>query len=393
MKRMNISKPVLVAMGPPSLTAGWGAYQFPSIKQTDKGHLLVTFNNCADSETAYGAEPMCMVSADQGKTWTQKRLGNYPHLGVILPNGERVSFPGRASIPLDGLELPEPIGENVSGHKIYQIDQVSPDVVEHTWILRRSSPDLPNGVDEPVKLGWKNMLIRSCFGVLVRPWPRGRLRLAPDGTLWMPHYYLGGIDAETQRFTPYLCNYLFKSTDNGHTWEQVNYLPFYPETQTHPDAEKFEGYGENDITVTPDGSLIRLIRTGNTFPCLYTRSTDNGKTWSTPTEFDDHGVWPCLLTLKCGATLATYGRPGVWLRATFDPAGIEWEAPIELVHSDGFKEPSRESVLVRATCGYTNLIPLDDRTAALIYSDFTIKDENGEPRKCIMYRTITVEDY
>ena len=65
---------------------------------------------------------------------------------------------------------------------------------------------------------------------------------------------------------------------------------------------------------------------------------------------------------------------------------------MELVHSDGFKEPSRQSVLVRATCGYTNMIALDDRTAALIYSDFRIKDGNGEARKCIMYRTITVEE-
>ena len=71
---------------------------------------------------------------------------------------------------------------------------------------------------------------------------------------------------------------------------------------------------------------------------------------------------------------------------------MKWEEPIELVHSDGFKEPSRESVLVRATCGYTNMIALDDHTAALIYSDFRVKDETGSPRKCIMFRTITVEE-
>ena len=391
MTKLNISDPVLVAMGPPSLTSGWGSYQFPSINRSDDGVLVVTFSDCADCETAYGSEPGCMVSSDGGKSWTKDRLRNYPHLGVKLPNGERVSFPGRPSIPLEGLKLPEPIGVSHLKNTIYAMNQVSKETVEHTWILRRSTPDNPNGTDEEVTLDWKDMMIRSCFDVLVRPWPRGRLRLAPNGTLWMPHYYMAGIEPETKRFIPYLCNYLFKSTDNGHTWEQVNFLPFYPEHEGHPDAEKFEGYGENDITVTPDGSLIRLIRTGSNFPCLYTRSSDGGKTWSKPTEFDDHGVWPCLLTLKCGVTLATYGRPGVWLRATSDPSAAEWDSPIELVHSDGFKEPSRESVLVRATCGYTNLIALDDRTAGLIYSDFRVQDHDGNPRKCIMYRTITVE--
>ena len=390
--KLNISDPVLVAMGPESLTAGWGAYQFPSIDITDQGRLVVTFNDCADSETAYGAEPVCMVSDDKGKTWMRDRICNYLRLGVQLPNGDRVSFPGRTSIPMEGLELPQPIGVSHMNHTIYRMEEVSEDIVEHTWILHRSTPENPQGKNEEVVLNWEDMLIRSCFGVLVRPWPRGRLRIGPDGTLWMPHYYLAGIDPETKAFVPYLCNYLFKSTDNGHTWEEVNCLPFYPENEPHPEAKKFEGYGENDITVTPDGSLIRLIRTGGNFPCLFTRSTDGGKTWSKPTEFDDHGVWPCLRTLKCGVTLATYGRPGVWLRATSDPSGVKWEEPIELVHSDGFKEPSRESVLVRATCGYTNMIALDDHTAALIYSDFRVKDETGSPRKCIMVRTITVEE-
>ena len=388
--KLSISDPVLVAMGPDSRTATWGGYQFPDIEMLDDGKLMVTFNDCADMETAYGSEPVCMLSSDQGKTWTRDRLNNQRH-GVLLDNGERLYFPGRTSLPMDGLTLPEPIGVSRIGHKIYLIDQVSEDYCDNTWNLLRSTPENPKGRMEKVTLNWENMLIRSCFNVLVRPTPRGRLRKAPDGTLWMPHYYMAGIDPQQGgKFVRHLCNYLFKSTDNGHTWDQVTFLPCYPDTEKYPDSEQWEGYGENDITVTPDGSLIRLIRTGDEFPCFFTRSADGGKTWSKPVEFDDHGVWPCLLTLKCGVTLATYGRPGVWVRATSDPSGVEWEDPIEIVHSERMGKLHFDLVR-RATCGYTNMIPLDDRTVAMVHSDFTVPDTEGVPRKCIMFRTITVE--
>ena len=44
-----------------------------------------------------------------------------------------------------------------------------------------------------------------------------------------------------------------------------------------------------------------------------------------------------------------------------------------------------------ATCSYTDLGPLDDHTAGMIYSDFTVKDAEGKMRKSILFRTITVE--
>ena len=123
---------------------------------------------------------------------------------------------------------------------------------------------------------------------------------------------------------------------------------------------------------------------------LITRSVDGGKTWSAPEEFDFTGVWPALLTLKCGVTLATYGRPGLFLRATADPSCKVWEDPIELIHSN--RQPNKPgSVVNMATCSYTDLIPIDDHTAGLAYSDFTIPDENGIPRKTMMFRTITIE--
>ena len=101
---------------------------------------------------------------------------------------------------------------------------------------------------------------------------------------------------------------------------------------------------------------------------------------------------PVAISLKCGVTLATYGRPGCFVRMSTDPEARVWEEPIEVVHSDGTPNDNENCVDVLATCGYSDLVEIDDHTAGLAYSDFTVCDEEGNPRKCLMFRTITVED-
>lgn len=394
--KLRFSDPVVVSRGPDARFAGWGGHQFPNICKLDDGKLVYTFNICADSETAYGSKPGCCVSTDGGKTWTADDPDNYTgQLGVKLPNGDVLSAWTGPSIPMNGLKLPKPLGRTTwLGHTIYAADEI--DFCNRGWIFVRSNAEHPKGIHEESKVNQPYFMMRSCQGVFVPPSPRGRLRIAPDGTLWMPHYYLAGTDPKNGAYIPYLCNYLFKSTDEGRTWEMTSHLLYKPDTDVDPQAYFYEGYGENDITFAPDGSMIRLIRTnGDTIkpgPCYFTRSTDGGYTWSEPTQFDWLGVWPCLLTLKCGVTLASYGRPGIRVRTTADPACLEWDEPVEILESIRKPEPYPGHTLNTASCCYTNMIALDDRTAALVYSDFRVKDEQGIPRKTMMFRTITVED-
>jgi len=393
---IKLSEPVIVSRGPNAETAGWGAYQFPNLWQMPDGRLLYSFHNAADSVTEYGAEPVFCVSDDKGKTWKQVQKKEIDHLmGLQLPNGDLLRYINQPSLPMEGMPLPEPICTSVKGFCAYAADQIPEGLCKKTWEFRRFNGKHPQGVTEQAVLNWPNMFLTSAKGVLIQPHPAGRMRLAPDGTLWMPHYASVGIDPATGKVDSLqMSNYLFKSTDHGHSWDVVSYLPYYPPSEKEA---TWEGYNENDITFAPDGSVIRLIRTHVIYakqafePMLITRSTDGGKTWSQPEYFAFSGVWPALLTLKCGVTLATYGRPGLFLRVTADPACMEWDAPVELIHSN--RQPNRPgSVVNMATCSYTDLIALDDHTAGLAYSDFTVKDETGTPRKTMLFRTITVED-
>lgn len=393
--RITLSEPTVVAMGPCSETAGWGVYQFPYLWKLPDGRILYTFHDAADSVTTYGSEPIYRISDDNGSSWHSITAKEVSHLmGLTLPNGDILRFNSLPSIPLEGLALPEPIGVSVKGFSVYDINQIPDGIIHKSWQFHRVSAEHPEGVTESARLNWPHMFVSAAKGVLIQPIPAARMRLAPDGSLWMPHYASAGVSPETgELVSRQMSNYLFRSTDNGHTWDLMTFLPYHPASQREA---HHEGYNENDIAFAPDGSMIRLIRTQVLYqtqefePMLITRSTDGGRTWSTPEEFDFTGVWPCLLTLGCGVTLATYGRPGLFLRATGDPACLNWEDRMELIHSSGAPDKPG-SVLNRATCSYTDMVALDDHTAGLAYSDFTVKDENGIPRKTMMFRTITVE--
>lgn len=390
--RIELSAPVIVSMGPDATTAGWGPYQFPYLYKAPDGRLLYTFNPGLDSVTAYGEEKLCCISDDNGNTWQKVPYSEVQHLiGLQLPNGDLLRFENLPSLPVEGLHLPEPLCTSVKGFSAYAIKDIPDGVCKKTWAFTRFTAEHPEGIREQATLNWPHMFTSAAKGVLIQPHPAARMRLAPDGSLWMPHYATVGIHPETGHVDSlYMSNYLLRSTDNGRTWDMVAYLPYHPASEGQKDHE---GYNENDITFAPDGSMIRLIRTHVNYaqqafePMMITRSTDGGHTWSNPVEFDFTGVWPALLTLKCGVTLATYGRPGLFLRATTDPACMQWEAHMELIHSD--RTPNKPgSVVNMATCSYTDMIALDDHTALLAYSDFTVKDETGTPRKTMMCRTI-----
>ena len=386
---LRISEPIIVSAGPESATTGWGVYQFPDLERLADGRLMIAFADSGDTIDAYGAERLCFTSADEGKTWQKANERSLdPLRGVLLDNGDRVQFIEQDSIRLkEGQQLPPVVG-TMGKYNYHMAAEMPEEICPQGWVIHRVNEANPNGVDEIVKMDWPNMLIRSGMGILVPSQPWGRLRKAADGVLWMPTFSCG-LDPVSGKFSPYLNNYLLRSEDNGHSWQLVNTLAYDPEE--HLDdflAYDREGYNENNICFAPDGSYIRLIRSDGAFSRVKStmylvRSTDKGLTWSEPIPFDDRGVWPQLVSLGCGVTLAAYGRPGFFIRVTEDPACLKWEDRIRLVE-DGTRQN-------KTTCSYSDLVALNDHTAGLVYTDFTVKDANGIARKTILFRTITVE--
>ena len=144
-----------------------------------------------------------------------------------------------------------------------------------------------------------------------------------------------------------------------------------------------EGFCEPTLCSAPDGSVILLMRTGCPRPSYIARSTDKCKTWSKPQIFDECGVFPQLLSLPSGVTLASYGRPSLRIRATSDPSCEVWESPIRIALSG---EPS--SNFQALSCFYTGLMQISDDEALLIYSDFKYPNPDGIPVKTILSRRI-----
>ena len=177
---------------------------------------------------------------------------------------------------------------------------------------------------------------------------------------------------------------VLRSTDAGRSWEIWSEIPYAGDAAADPKADKREGFTEPYVCFMPDGSALVLLRTTDgkgSGPMYWSRSTDIGKTWSPPAAFDDLGVWPQMLTLKNGVTLAVYGRPGLYVRATTDPTGLHWEKRVIVV------EPAR---ICTDTCSYAALLALNDHTALVAYSNFKLRNADGKRCKGIQVREVTV---
>ena len=104
--------------------------------------------------------------------------------------------------------------------------------------------------------------------------------------------------------------------------------------------------------------------------------------------FDDVGVWPILTKLGNGTVLASYGRPGLYVRTLSAQAIAEerfepehWGEPVPVVPP---------GALQTETCSYSDLSAIDDDTAMIAYSDFNVPDDEGQPRKSIMVREVSI---
>jgi len=388
--RIDVSAPVAAVVAPAN-AGGWGWYQFPSIEQLPTGELLIQYQLWPDTQTSAGTTTGKAVSSDNGATW--RTVTNVPsyhghHNGwapsLSLRNGDLLSAITVPSTPLGDIKAPEPVGQDQSSYGFtrnwYLAESLPNDLA--TWHFVRWHKDKKQWTRETAEMRIPGeILFSSVQEQVLRRKHMDRMKHAPDGSIWGIRYDKRLVDDRVREKYHIM---ILRSTDAGHTWELHSEIPYQGDSKADPKWPKQEGFSEPDVAFLPDGSAFCLMRTTyglGPSPLYASRSADNGRTWSKPTVFDTIGVWPRLLALKCGVTLTSYGRPGLFLRATDDPKAQNWQPRITIV------EPGD---LHQDTCSYSALMALDEVTALLVYSDFRHKTDDGATRKAIQVRRVMV---
>ncbi len=422
---VELGEPTVVYQSPTNMKQDWGYYQFPRLYQTADGGLIANWNYSEDTALGGGDNAAAIknaYSADGGKTWTplaDDEVNWHPRAYTDVPTKDGKSFVtfvggGSYVIPKEQLEktkvydrgqwfgstfyvfLASDIAKldltDVNGNVVDAFknpEQIS--MVEYYNASGKTvtSKKTLNWANMPVYgeiRGDSNTVILTTTSTLMAISAKSGM-VEKDGVLYYATY-TKGFEVDELKADHHYGVYVFSSTDGGDTWNCISKIS--RDDLPAGNYDYYDGPCEPTLHVMPDGSLVIIARTGasdngHKDPSVITRSTDNGKTWSKPQIFGSVGVLPQTLTLDCGVTIATYGRPGLFFRATSDPSGCLWQEEQEITDLS----PLKNGQTVQS-CFYTGLYALDSNTALLIYADFNHPNGNGGYSKAILVRTVNI---
>lgn len=385
---VTLSPPVLVALGAPG-EQRWGHHQFPALSRLPDGRLWLTYNASDDRGDAYGHPGPAFVSTDQGRTWAKAQPED-PLLAVShsvvssVRDGEFICVPMSPGLGIvrERLQLPEPVARfNAYGEVLqFQLADCPPRVREFIGRIPalRWLPKERAWRRETTEWDTTDALVSSPKNdfVFSRPYLDNAVARLGD-RLFYASYHLGHRlpDGSVPKNYSAWC---MVSDDNGHQWRRHGLIAHDPTGNTM--------VGEPSLVVTGAGELTCLIRTTDhrQLPLLMTHSRDGGLTWEPTRELFPFGVMPQTLRLGNGVVAASFGRPGVQLAFAQDAAARTWSAMLPLI-------AGAASNVSAHSCGYTRMVPLDERSLLVAHSDFKWPDEQGRPRKAIVVRRVTAD--
>lgn len=187
------------------------------------------------------------------------------------------------------------------------------------------------------------------------------------GLLYLGKEFRRGIDGDEEGSGPIAA---FASDNAGESWTRLGEVPFVAASEP---AENQEPH----VCLLPGGAMVGMIRLSAVveerlgagsfvdYSMAVTYSVDDGRTWSEPQPFPDHGSTPHLLLHSDGTVVTTYGyrvQPyGLCVRlASLAPADaatdashpqllLRWSEP-QILRDDG----------VDADAGYPATVELSD---------------------------------
>ena len=384
---LEIGDPVVVAQGPVGDNK-WGHYQFPGLAYTLDGNIVATWNYTSDTIDDYLNPIRKKVSTDGGLTWSDdESLCSVPDKFQMSNGKYFAGFRSANAHVATWQNIYEPAftWKNNGDYKLFFIDDLPKNEDTTVW-GREYDPATDTTEEFECTINWPHAPLTEFPDGKIYPMTQmfalGQDNIIiVDGVMYLAMYFYGFNSCATEKdsavsdFCRYYSTYVFSSEDNGRTW---NFL-----SQLMPVGIKvLEGLCEPCLNVMPDGSIMMLMRSGGDgYPCYQAISTDKCQSWKSIKQFDEIGVLPQMVTLDCGVSIATYGRPYMRIRATSDPTGKTWQK------AQTFDMYSGEN---NASCYYTDLLALDETHALWIYSDFKYPNADGVPVKSIITRVITV---
>jgi hypothetical protein len=103
----------------------------------------------------------------------------------------------------------------------------------------------------------------------------------------------------------------------------------------------YQGPCEAVIERLADGSFLAVIRQGGYLPMTYTRSTDNGQTWTPQQQVETgpkaqplYSVFPTMELMPTGELVLLAGRAGMVLTVSKDGRGDDWSTPVGIDYTN-----------------------------------------------------------
>lgn len=394
--RVRLSEPTVITEA--DKPQPWGYYQFPTITRLANGNLHAEWAMHPDDIRSYGlAANGSSVSADGGKTWQTVSPDSAQMVGYKLPNGDMIRVVDPRPIPVTDLPMPAPLDKTNFKYRktnftFYRLSDM-PASVSGIYLNRRTAGQ-KQWVRERASLNDPQAVRYSSKDLVPVVW-WGDIHTLADKSLLAgvyPGYYVkdnGQVDKQ-------MGVVFHRSTDGGHAWSFQGRIPFQPDRTIDSMATDRIGFSEPTSVLLSDGSLLCVIRSADgdgvtngvgNGPMYASRSVDQGKTWSPPVAIAPAGALPRLLRLENGITVLSSGRPGVQLRFTKTGSTDSWTDAFEMLPY----ESKRMELQYLVSCGYTGLLATGPDRFLMIYSDFRYKNKNGEERKAIKLREVTIQ--